>query len=522
MAENAVILANGWVVTCDTARRAGRLHIVVRDGRIQELGGVLDVLTTMYPSASVVDVSNHLIIPGFVNAHYHTESFLLQELTAGKPLSLWRGDRHLREKSRALAEAGNADHLHILSRISCLAHLKSGSTTVAQSPPPADRGGLEIIMHEAASTGIRSRFVLQTWEQIHSVRDNEKLRKNVLVGLGREDDYTVYSFENFVRVSRELEVPLAGHVAEQRDDAEIVRRNFSKPVTALYKDFGALQPSTLLMHMNHGSRQDADLAAAAGVSIVLSAASTARKQCGYPFLRALSARLPDCCIGTDWGNVDMLEEMKFLRNLPLLFHSMPEFSAAALLRMATIGGAEALGIDGTTGSIEVGKSADLTAFSLTDIRQTPAEEDWTMENYADLLLRSLSADAISHVMVNGRFAVRDGALAGLDEPGEIELFRKTRAALLGSAGRRMAGQAVFGQPPKPKTYPFAPDKRNAEEPEENFVEGFTVTGKEGQERTGVDQPAASDQPSRRESTPPAEPPKTTKQVRRVFGEDDDV
>ena len=520
MEENAVILANGFVVTCDAANRAGRFHIAIRDGRIQEIGGLLDVLTTMYPTAAVIDVSDHLIVPGFVNGHYHTESFFLQELTTGKPFSLWKGDRVLRDASQVLTETGSVDHLRSVARASYLAHLKSGTTTIAEFPPLVDAAGLEILLQEAASSGLRSVVVLQTWDQINKLRDERGPRKPVMVGLGREDDYTVYSFENFVRISRELGIPIAGHVAEQREDVEILRRNFTKSPAALYQDFGALLPSTLLTHMNHGTTQDAALIAASRASVVLCAASTASKQCGYPFLRAVADRNVHCCVGTDWGNVNMLEELQFLRKLPRLFTGMPEFSATALLRMSTIEGAAAIGVDDLTGSIETGKHADLTVFSLADIRRTPAQESWTTEEYADLMLRSLSPDAVRHVLARGRFVVRNGALTGVDEKHALASFRRTRDALLGPVSRRTVGSPTFGVTSKARVYAFTPGERRAEGIGEDYVDGFQIKQKAADERPEAPSPPETASAPDRTPSPPPSAPQPPKQVKKVFGEDD--
>ncbi len=521
MAENPVILANGLVVTCDPLNRVGRFHLLVRDGRIQEIGGTLETLAQLNPAATIIDASDRLLLPGLVNAHYHTESFLLHALTDGRPLALWKGNRLLRDRMDLLSEAGHRAHLENITRAASLAHVRSGTTTVGEMPLPHDAEGFDAMQRAADSIGLRRVTVLQTWEQVERARGHRTSGRRFGLALGREEEYTVYSFENHVRTAKEFECPLVAHAAEQREDVDTVRKKFHKDLAAVYRDFGALRPSTVMVHMNHIGATDVELVADADAPVVLCPHSTSLKRSGYPLLRRIAGRRLRLSIGTDWGSTDMFRELRFLWSLPSLFSDMPAFSALEVLRMATIDAAAALGIAQDVGSIEADKRADIVSIALDDIRIDPLREADNGMQVAETLLRSAGTEQIREVMINGKFVVRGGQLLGVDEQEVGRRYRQTFNVLIPPAegkgsGTRVPSRAAV-QPEK--TFSFPTGERVAESGGQSFVEGFQVA--KGPAESPVSPPASPPPQRPAPVERPANTPSLPKDVRKVFGEDDD-
>ena len=524
MEENPVIFVNGHVVTCDASNRTGKFHVVVRDGRIQEIGGLLEVLTTMYPSASVVNLSGKLLLPGFVNAHFHTESFLLQELTSDKPFNTWAHSERLRGIVDTLLMPGHEDHLTSVLRATYAAHLKSGTTCLGEHLPPADLRSFGVLLRTSEALRLRIVATLQTWDQIEHARDISRPLVRFLIGLGPESDYTVYSFENFVRAAREIDCGIAAHIGEQKDDVAIIRRNFSKSPTALLHDFGALQKRTALIHGNHGTAEDAQRLAASGAALIVCPVSSLHKQCGYPFLRVLARNPVRFGVGTDWGNIDVLTELRFLHDLPRLFALMPEFSALRLIRMATIDGANALGVGEDTGSIEVGKQADMIAVDLSDVRRRQPEEGWTAELCAQQLLRLPGPLTPMHVMVAGKFVVKDFKFVDVHEDETLEHYIAARAAILpqhGDQHRRPRDGTADSAIQKPKIYAFASGERGGEKDEQGFIGGITtVPVRPAADEVSVLSDRLTDETADTRPRAPIDQRKPPGLVRKVFGEDD--
>jgi len=257
-----------------------------------------------------------------------------------------------------------------------------------------------------------------------------------------------------------------------------------------------------------------------GIAVVICAGSAVSKRSGYPSLKYLLQRKSCLCVGTDWGDVDLLKELRFLNQLPLLFPHMPSLSPTVLLRMATINGANALGRGDEIGSIEVGKSADMVFFSLNDVRVPWPLDDTQPDRLADIIVSHLTSRDISEVMIDGKFLVEAGKVVSSPEEESVAAMRKLRQELQSphlAVEERRGANAAHKQPPA-DALPFAELEDNAE----GFEEGFSppVTPAAPLPETPSEKTNPVPDKIKREVRPGA-PPELSKDVRRVFGEDED-
>ena len=354
------IIANGFVVTCNAGQTGGRLNILIREGRIASITADLQALTVENPNASVVDASRKLIIPGFVNAHTHGESSLHQAFTSGRHFRVWRDDPLLGEASRMFRN--EPQEVECVYRASYADHLRFGTTTVGEFGPPVGADCFSQIVESTQAFGTRSLLTLQNWEQISRARELGLSRGHCLIGLGAAEDLTVYTFSNLAGAAKAENLPLLAHIAETREEADVLMQNFSKPPIALLAEFGILQKGTVVVHANYISEEDITILRDKQIPVVITPRSTALKHTGYPSLRGLISSGVHLCLGTDWGKFDLLAEMQFMYLLPLLLPGFKELKACDILSMATLHGAQALGLDEEVGSTEPGKRADLTFF----------------------------------------------------------------------------------------------------------------------------------------------------------------
>lgn len=513
--DSLTIIANGFVLTCDPLNHAGRLSLLLRDGRIREIARNADAFLTLHPEATVIDASQKLIVPGLVNAHVHAESMLLRERTRGRHASLWKRDTRLQEAGVRLTSAGGSDDLRMLYLSVYFSHLKCGTTLVGEFPPAVNDKGLIQILQAIERSDVKAVVALQNWDQIEQARDLGSARPPFMINLGREEDYTVYSFENLLRAAGELRIPVLAHAAEQREDADIVKRNFQKSLIAVLRDFGALRQNTLLVHLNHVPDEAVAFLNEASAPVAVCPRSAMMKQTGYPALRFLLAQRRRPCLGTDWGDVDMIAEMQFLHHLPLLFPGIPRVPPVEIVKMGTIYGAAALGRGGETGSIEVGKRADLTFFTLHTLR-TPLPRDTAgAGELADLLLDSLSSRDVSDVMIGGEFYLARGEILTMSEEDVAAGFRAMR--------ERWFPAAL--PPPSPeelqrsKTVALVTER--PDESSQGFEEGLPATEPPAASPSVpvVSLPAPTPPPR---GTRTAALPELSKDVRRVFGDEEEA
>jgi 5-methylthioadenosine/S-adenosylhomocysteine deaminase len=525
--DSLKIVANGYVITCDPGNRGGRYNLLIRDGRILEISDSLDLFTSLHPYATVFDATGKLIIPGFVNAHMHSESVLLRELTDDLHFGLWKRNIHLSDSIAMLNDEANHEDMLSVALAAYFGHLKAGTTLVGEYGPAVKEKGFVALLQAIERSDVKGVVALQNWDQVGYVRDLGPNRPRCMVSLGAEEEYTVYSFENAVRVAKELDIPIVAHVGEQRESVEAVKRNFQRDILSVLSGFTALSPATILVHCNHLSKQEIQMIERLSLAPVVCARSAMCKQTGYPSLRHLTGRNIRLCVGTDWGTVDVLQELKFLDQLPLLLPNIRRASPLELLRMATINGAHALGQASETGSIETGKRADLAFFQMGDVRLPVHSPHATAQELAGFLIRYLGSGDITDVMIDGEFYVTNSQIVTMLEEDIVEGFRKTREKFFPEArGRLPATEDLTGDralQARPKVIPFITQQRPAPAVTEGFEEGFQnreKTPKPVQEEEGAANLEPPVSPNSKADVTNKKP-ELPKDVKRVFGEDED-
>jgi hypothetical protein len=187
--------------------------------------------------------------------------------------------------------------------------------------------------------------------------------------------------------------------------------------------------------------------------------------------------------------------------------------------MATINGAETLGIGSETGSIEPGQRADLVLLKLDDIRVPAVPSPPSAENLAALLIRSPQPPAVSEVLVHGEVEVHNGVLVRQDEQALLaDLHRLRQRWGINAAGPAPSSGSEESQAPllaRPKVLQLVP--REPDLPQNTSHAPSQSPSVQPQERT-----ANFSTPKRRISPKrPAVHPELPKDVRRVFGEDDE-
>ncbi len=183
--ESLKIIANAFVLTCDRDNRGGRYNLFIRDGRIPEISDSLDLFTSLHPYATVVDAKNKLIIPGFVNAHFHSDSFLLRDRTEGMHFSLWEQDIRFHECSRKLLEVSSYDDLRCLYLAVYFSHLKSGTTCVGDFCPRVNEQGLGHVLRAIDGTNVKSVITLTNWDQIAQAKEFDAAGRRFVISFGR-------------------------------------------------------------------------------------------------------------------------------------------------------------------------------------------------------------------------------------------------------------------------------------------------------------------------------------------------
>jgi 5-methylthioadenosine/S-adenosylhomocysteine deaminase len=417
------ILAGDFLLTMDAQNRvtpSGAVHIA--NGRIVAVDR-LDLLSAASPSTPVKRIRNSVLMPGLINAHAH--SGFLRGTAEHLPVWDWL-TLHVNPMHRVL----RADEAEAASWLCYAESVLGGSTTVVDmwrfmegSAKAAEAVGNRLVAvpyvgehpeYNYFDTLDMNEALIETWHR------KAGGRINVWVGL----EHLFYADEAGQRRAIELAKKHATgfhtHCSEAKIElAEFAARYGKRPMFAL-DDLGFFEtPRTMIAHGVWLDAGEIELISGRRVSIAHNPVSNMKLASGVARVSEMLAAGIPVGIGTDGekenNNFDMFEEMK----VASLLGKLKDLDAAAMdswevLRMATITGAKAIGLNGEIGSIEVGKRADIIAVRTDTPRMTPLFGEGPYFNLQHNLVHAVRGGDVAMTMVDGRILVEDGILKTAD------------------------------------------------------------------------------------------------------------
>jgi len=422
-AHEDLILRGGTVVTMDATRRVlvGDVHVrgreIVRVGRVVAPRG-----------ARVIDARGCAVMPGFVQTHVHLCQALFRGMADDLPLLAW-----LKQRIWPLEAAHDARSLHASARLGLAEMLRAGTTTIL------DMGTVhhhDAVFEAIAASGMRAfsgKAMMDTGEGVprglrettaQSLRESDRLRAR---WHGAEDGRIGYAYaprfilscsEALLRGAAEAAhatpgVLLHSHAAEHADERRAVREALGRDDVQALAAFGITGPRAVLAHGVQLRPAEMRRLARAGTRFTHCPSANLKLASGIADVVAMREAGMLVGLGADGAPCNnRMDPFTELRQAALLA-KVRRGDAAALgagdaLAMATIDGARVLGIDQLVGSIEPGKRADLAVVRLDALHAEPGGDA-----VARLVYACTPAD-VTHVLVEGRVLVDDGALRTLD------------------------------------------------------------------------------------------------------------
>jgi 5-methylthioadenosine/S-adenosylhomocysteine deaminase len=358
-------------------------------------------------AASVLELPDHVLLPGLVNAHGHAAMTLLRGYADDKPLMPWL-EQHIWPLEAAHVSAGfvrDGAELAIAEMIRC------GTTTFSDMyffPDACAEVALRLGMRCQITFPILdfptvwARDADEYISKGLALRDATKHRELVTVGFGPHAPYTV-SEPNLVKVATlaaELDAAVQIHLHETRAEVLLaVEQNGERPLDTLHR-LGLLGPRTQCVHMVDLGDRDIALLGETGAHVVHCPQSNMKLASGACPVRTLLANGVNVAMGTDSAasnnDLNLFGEMQTAAMLAKLqAMDASALPAADALAMATLGGARALGLEDRIGSLEVGKQADLIAVDLGQPETQP------VYNPLSQLVYACNGSQVSHSWIAG-------------------------------------------------------------------------------------------------------------------------
>ena len=381
---------------------------------------------TKFEAASVVELDNHVLMPGLVNAHGHAAMSLLRGYADDQPLKPWLEEHIWPVENRVLSEKFVADG----TRLAMAEMIRTGTTCFADMYFFADA-----IAEQVRISGMRSQVGFTVFDfataggkdpddYIHqglSLRDSYKDNELIKIACAPHAPYTVgdETLKRIATYANELDMAVHIHCQETAQEvSDSLKLHGCRPTQRL-DDLGILLPQTQLVHMTQVDQSDIRLLQENNCHVVHCPESNLKLASGFcPVAELLDAGV-NVALGTDGAasnnDLDLFGELKTAALLAKgVSADASALDAHAALRMATINGAKALGWQEEIGSLEAGKSADMIAVEMDSLCQKP------LYNPESQLVYTNAGSQVSHSWVAGKALMTEGELLTLNQAGVVQ------------------------------------------------------------------------------------------------------
>jgi len=370
---------------------------------------------------SVVDLDDHVLMPGLVNAHGHAAMSLLRGYADDQPLEPWLEEHIWPVENRFLGEQFVADG----TKLAMAEMIQTGTTCFADMYFFADSAAEQV-----RACGMRSQIGFTVFDfptaggkdpddYIHQglkLRDTYKDNDLIKIACAPHAPYTVgdETLRRIATYANELDMAVHIHCHETaKEITDSVHLYSCRPMQRL-DDLGILLPQTQLVHMTQIDSDDIRLIQDNNCHVVHCPESNLKLASGFcPVAELMDAGI-NVALGTDGAasnnDLDLFGELKTAALLAKgVSGDASALDAHAALRMATINGAKALGWQDQIGSLEAGKSADVIAVEIKSLSQKP------LYNPASQMVYTNAGSQLTHSWVAGRTLMEERKLLTLNE-----------------------------------------------------------------------------------------------------------
>jgi len=413
-----LLITNGIVMTMDPLDR------VIKNGAVAVCGEMIAAVGPATAFGSIdaketIDAAGGIIMPGLVNTHTHAAMTLFRGLADDLPLMTWL-NAHIFPAEALL----DPDKVHAGTLLACAEMILSGTTcfcdmylfedAVARA---AKSAGMRAVVGEVLYDFPSPNYgpIQKGFDFTRGLIDAWQDDPLVTIAVEPHSPYlcTPDLLTEAADIAREHRVPLVTHLSETHKEVNDIREKYGTTPVGHLADLGVLGANLLACHCVVISDADMDLLEQYAVKVSHNPESNMKLASGISPVTLLVERGVCTGLGTDGcssnNNLDLFAEMDMAAKLHKVSRLDPTvMDAATVLRMATIDGARALGLDGITGSIESGKKADIIVIDTRKPHLTP------MYHPASHLVYAVGGSDVCATVINGRVLMKNRRLMHMD------------------------------------------------------------------------------------------------------------
>jgi 5-methylthioadenosine/S-adenosylhomocysteine deaminase len=419
---SSILIKGGTVLTMDAQDTIVRGDLLIRDGRIESVG------EKGLAADRIIDAARCAVLPGFIQTHIHLCQTIFRGFADDLPLLDW-----LKKRVWPMEAAHTIGSIKASARLG-IAELIKGGTTCALTMETVNH--TEEVFKVVQETGFRAtvgKCMMDKGNEVPAALHEETERSiNESIALldawhGQADGRIRYCFaprfalsctsgllSRVAQLARERNVIAHTHSSENRNECAIVELETGLSNVAYLESVGLCGRHVVLAHCVHLSETEFKSLATNGTNVAHCPSSNLKLGSGIAPIATMLEQGISVSLGADGAacnnRLDMFTEMRTMALLQKTLHGPEVIPAKQALRIATIDGAKALGLDDQIGSLETGKRADVIIVNLDSLHATPSSKDAV----SSLVYSGQSSDVRS-VLVDGQVLLENGKLLTLDE-----------------------------------------------------------------------------------------------------------
>jgi 5-methylthioadenosine/S-adenosylhomocysteine deaminase len=435
---NSTLIKNATIITMDAVNRILTGDLLITNGRIAAIGTVTE-------ADEVIDATGRVVLPGFVQTHIHLCQTLFRGAADDLALIDW-----LKQRIWPMEAAHTAESLRLSAQLGIAELIRGGTTcaltmetvnytdevfrVVEESGFRATVGkclmdaGADVpeALHEETHAAIAEAVrLIERWDGAANGRIRACFAPRFAVSCTRE------LLEHVARLSRERRVLVHTHASENRDEIALVEQNTGLRNISYLNSVGLAAPHVVLAHCIWLDDSELQILQQTETKISHCPSSNLKLGSGIAHVAEMVERGISVSLGADGApcnnRLDMFIEMRTAALLQKMRRGPQAIPALTALRMATIEGAKAIGLDAEIGSIEVGKKADIMLLNLNQLHSLPQPD------LVSTIVYSAQASDVETVLIDGQIVLKNRQLTTLNQAEIIARSRGFSVELQGNS-----------------------------------------------------------------------------------------
>lgn len=405
-----ILIENVNVLTMVDGENIKKANIYIEDGKIKKISEN----TYDFNYDKKINGENKLAMPGLINAHTHVGMSFFRNYADDLELMTW-----LNDKIWPLEDKLEAEDVYWASLLSHAEMIMTGTTTFADMYYFEDQT-IKALEKSKMRAQIARGLTLSD-DNLEKVKENIDLYKNyqssqdgrITIAFGPHAVYTTDKdyLKEISRLAKKYNMPMHIHLSETKTENTDCMKRFNQSPSEVFEECGVFDLKTIAAHGVYLSEKDKKILASKDVSVVHNPSSNLKLSSGFLDVSSLINSGINISMGTDSSasnnNLSMFKEIS-LASLVSKYEDPKNLRAFDILKLATINGAKALGLDDKIGSLEEGKLADIIIIDLNNPNHTPKN------NLISSLCYSTYDRDVYCTIINGEIVYLDNKFTYLD------------------------------------------------------------------------------------------------------------